>query len=36
VKAACIGALVGFLIGWTLGLFWELWHRRRRARRSAA
>ena len=33
-KAACVGALIGFLIGWTLGLLWELWHRRRRARRS--
>lgn len=34
VKAALVGALVGFAIGWTAGLIWELWHRRRRARRG--
>ena len=33
-KAAIVGALVGFAIGWTIGLLWELWHRRRRARRG--
>jgi hypothetical protein len=35
IKAACVGALIGFAVGWTLGLAWELRHRRRRARRSA-
>jgi len=36
VKAACVGALIGFAIGWTLAFLWERWHRRRRARRQAA
>lgn len=36
LKAACVGALIGFAIGWTLGYVWELWHRRRRARRRPA
>jgi hypothetical protein len=36
VKAACVGALIGFAIGWMLGFLWEVWHRRRRARRSVA
>lgn len=35
VKAACVGAIVGFAIGWTLGVAWEHWHRRRRAKRHA-
>ena len=34
IKAACVGALIGFAIGWTLAFLWELWHRRRRARRG--
>lgn len=33
VKAACVGAIVGYIIGWSLGFLWERWHRRRRARR---
>ena len=36
VKAALIGALIGFAVGWSLGFLWELWHRRRRARRRPA
>jgi len=35
VKAACLGALIGFAIGWTLAYLWERWHRRRRAKRQA-
>jgi len=35
VKAAFVGAVVGFIVGWTLGFLWEHWHRRRRARRAA-
>lgn len=35
VEAAVIGALLGAAIGWTIGLVWERWHRRRRARRTA-
>ena len=35
LKAAAVGALAGFAIGWTLGFLWEHWHRRRRARRAA-
>ena len=35
VKAAFVGALSGFAVGWTLGFLWEHWHRRRRARRTA-
>jgi membrane protein YqaA with SNARE-associated domain len=34
VKAAAVGALVGFAIGWTLGFLWEHRHRRRRARQA--
>ena len=36
IKAAIAGALAGFAIGWTIGLLWERWHRRRRARRARA
>jgi hypothetical protein len=35
VKAACVGAIIGFAIGWTLAFLWEHWHRRRRAKRHA-
>ena len=35
VKAACLGAIIGFAIGWTLAYLWERWHRRRRAKRQA-
>lgn len=35
VKAALVGALVGFTLGWIAGFFWERWHRWRRARRHA-
>ena len=35
VKAALVGALVGFALGWVAGFFWERWHRWRRARRHA-
>lgn len=33
VKAAVVGALVGFALGWIAGFLWERWHRWRRARR---
>ena len=33
-KAALLGALTGFVIGWLLGFAWEAWHRRRRSRRG--
>src|SRR5256885_17220384 len=36
VKAACVGAAAGYVVGWVLGFVWERWHRRRRARRSTA
>ena len=35
LKAAFIGALIGFALGWIAGFFWERWHRWRRARRHA-
>jgi hypothetical protein len=35
LQAACLGAVVGFVVGWTLGLLWERWHRHWRARRMA-
>jgi hypothetical protein len=35
-KATLLGAIVGFAMGWLLGFLWEVWHRRRRARRQAA
>lgn len=35
VKAALLGALVGFVLGWIAGYLWERWHRWRRARRHA-
>ena len=35
VKAAVVGALVGFAVGWIAGFLWERWHRWRRARRHA-
>lgn len=34
VKGAVFGALVGAALGWVIGLIWERWHRRRRARRA--
>jgi hypothetical protein len=36
LKAAFVGAVVGYILGWSLGFLWEHWHRRRRARRRAA
>ncbi|HKN68360.1 MAG TPA: hypothetical protein VJW73_18875 [Gemmatimonadaceae bacterium] len=35
VKAALVGALIGFALGWIAGFVWERWHRWRRARRHA-
>lgn len=35
VKAALLGALVGFALGWIAGFLWERWHRWRRGRRQA-
>ena len=34
-KAAVVGAIVGFALGWIAGFVWERWHRWRRARRHA-
>jgi hypothetical protein len=36
LKAALVGALCGYGIGWLSGYVWERWHRRRRARRQIA
>jgi membrane protein DedA with SNARE-associated domain len=36
IKAAFIGAVCGYVVGWLLGFLWEHWHRRRRARRTTA
>lgn len=36
VEAAAVGAVAGAAVGWAIGFAWERWHRRRRARRSAA
>lgn len=33
VKGAVFGALAGAAVGWIVGVAWERWHRRRRARR---
>lgn len=35
LKAAIVGALVGFALGWLAGFCWERWHRWRRARPHA-
>ena len=35
VKAAIVGAIVGFALGWIAGFLWERWHRWRRARPHA-
>jgi len=36
LRGALLGAFVGGATGWLAGLFWERWHRRRRAGRQTA